>query len=189
MKQKIKKISINLIDYYNQPKKTVEILSGVVEYINQSQYIYEMEIISFCKDFSNDFNYFKSILDEIEIRNIKYEIKSDFENVDDFLNEISNSDVTVNMRYHGSLISMVYGIPSVNIIYDIHPHYSNKMNYLAKLFNMEKYFINYSEIDKDKIRNLFLSIEKERGLKNNLIEKSEKIKKELQKQYTEIFTF
>jgi len=163
-------------------------LSGIVEYINQSQCTYKIKVLSFCKDFSNNYDYFKNILDKIKTQNIKYEIKTDFENVDNFLDEISDLDIAVNMRYHGSLLSVVYGIPSINIIYDIHPHYSNKMNYLAKIFDLQKFFINYSELNKLKIKNLLILLNKEKNIKNRLIKKCDLIKNKSQKEYFKILS-
>ena len=129
-----KKIIIDLIDYYEHQKKLIEILNGVGDFLLSTKDKYDIEIISFCPDLTKNKDYLNNTIQASNLKNEEIKIITEFENTKEFLKTFSKADITVNMRYHGALLSMVYGIPSVNIIYDIHPHYPNKMNYLAKIF-------------------------------------------------------
>ena len=51
------------------------------------------------------------------------------------------------MRYHGSLISNMLGVPTLNLYYDIHRHYKNKIEYLYKFYGYKNYKINFSKAD------------------------------------------
>ena len=61
--------------------------------------------------------------------------------------EFDSLDLLISYKYHSSLISLVQGTPTV-IVYDSnHPHYINKMMYLATLFGYEKSCLSASDFE------------------------------------------
>ncbi len=182
-----KKIIIDFIDYYEHPQKLIEILDGIGDFLSLTKTKYGIEIISFCPDLTQNENYLNSIIQKSNIRDQKIEIITEFNNTVEFLKKISEANISINMRYHGAVLSMIYGIPSINIVYDIHPHYPNKMNYLSKLFNMEKFFINFSEINRDKTKNLLVELIKQKNINIKMKTISQNIRLGTKREYSKIF--
>jgi len=188
MINKNKKLIIDFIDYYNHPQKIIEILNGVKKFIKSTKNKFDIEIFSFCPDLTKNKNYLETVIQNSKLKNEKIIIKTNFSDVKNFLDQFKTADISVNMRYHGALLSMVYGIPSVNIIYDIHPHYPNKMNYLAKIFKKEKYFINFTNVNSKNIEKILLKANLNQTIiHKSLIKKEKQIKLELEKNYKQIF--
>lgn len=67
-------------------------------------------------------------MNDKNIENLEYT-----SNVDEVFNTISNLDVCVSMRYHGTLISNMLGVPTLNLLYDIHKHYKIKLDIYMKI--------------------------------------------------------
>lgn len=59
------------------------------------------------------------------------------------------------MRYHGTLISNMLGVPTLNLLYDIHRHYKNKVDYLYKNYGYKNYQVNYSLVNNESFINTF----------------------------------
>ena len=57
------------------------------------------------------------------------------ENMEGVIAVYAEAILAVNMRYHGALLSGLFGVPGVDIVLDSHPHYRNKMNYVANTFS------------------------------------------------------
>lgn len=99
----------------------------------------------FCK---SDINKYKEILKEyqgnIEIVIEKYE--SDYDKLGEIL---TDCDILMGMRYHLSLVGLKLGIPTIHLVYDVHRHYINKMDYLLKLFDVEEYKISLKEYEEN----------------------------------------
>jgi len=90
-----------------------------------------------------------------------FDIIKDFENVIDIsvspysndiekvISEIAETDYMVNMRYHGMLLSGMLNKKSLNICYDTHRHYFNKIDYLTKFFGINNELLFFSELNSD----------------------------------------
>lgn len=76
---------------------------------------------------------------------MEYFVAPEYENVDSMLLMIKGCDLFVNMRYHASLISMMYGKKTISIVYDKHPHYYNKMTYLHESLKKERWLIYFKD--------------------------------------------
>ena len=62
-------------------------------------------------------------------------------------------NILVCMRYHSSLLALKSGIPAVHIVYDVHRHYENKMNYLKQQYGYNETYLSFKEITQDNIIN------------------------------------
>lgn len=69
--------------------------------------------------------------------------------IEKMVSEIASCDYVINMRYHGMLLCSLIGTPTLNVCYDIHRHYVNKINYLADLFQVKDSVVNYSQLKKE----------------------------------------
>lgn len=85
--------------------------------------------------------------------------------IEKMVNVIATCDYMINMRYHGMLLCGMIGTPTLNICYDVHRHYENKINYLADLFQVKDGLEYFSEFNKKlEISKLeFLSSKKTKG--------------------------
>ncbi len=92
-----------------------------------------------------DSNYFTRLLETLEDKT-NVEIIPYTNNIGDLVQEISKTDHMVNLRYHGMILSSLLGRDALNICYDIHRHYQNKVSYLAELLKTEDHIINFSDI-------------------------------------------
>ena len=88
-------------------------------------------MIPFYEYLNNDSNYYKKIIDCISDKNI--EVLEYTNNINEIFNTISGLDVCISMRYHGTLISNSLGVPTLNLLYDIHRHYKNKLNIYIRI--------------------------------------------------------
>lgn len=73
--------------------------------------------------------------------------------LDKLISEISDADYMVNMRYHGMLLSCLLNKRTLNICYDSHRHYCNKIHYIAQLFDLYSDLYSFSEL-KENPKNL-----------------------------------
>ena len=87
-----------------------------------------------------------------------------FKNVCDVL---KNVDVAISMRYHGTLLFNLFGIPNINILYDIHRHYNNKIKYLYDNYKFEKNQVLFSNLNDDNFINIFNKVINEKRIKVN----------------------
>jgi len=181
------KIIIDFIDYYEHQEKLIEILNGIGDFLSLTKKNYDIEIISFCPDLTNNKDYLNNIIQKSNLKKKKIKTIIEFENTKEFLETISKANITINMRYHGALVSMIYGIPSINIVYDIHAHYPNKMFFLSKLFKMEKFFINFSETNRENIKKLLIELTSQKNIKKELKTNANKIKIQTKKEYLKLF--
>lgn len=65
------------------------------------------------------------------------------------LEELASCDACVCYKYHAALLANLAGVPCLSVYSDEHPHYYNKMSYLAELFGCESRLLSSSEFEKD----------------------------------------
>lgn len=92
----------------------------------------EIELIPFYNYMNNDVNTYRELLKKKTYKDI-VKIAPSPVTMRDLLEILQRQDCIVSMRYHCSLVSLVVGLPTLTISYDIHRHYPNKINYLEKL--------------------------------------------------------
>ena len=105
--------------------------------------IYRINVICFSENRHNDENYYYRYLDKEQ--NVNLVTYSD--NIDKIISTFMSQDLMISMRYHSMLLSLSLGIPSINIMYDTHKHYTNKVTYVMEQFgvNVDK-CIKFSEL-------------------------------------------
>ena len=60
---------------------------------------------------------------------------------------ICRCDALVSYKYHSALIACCYGIPCMIVARSEHPHYGNKMGYLARLAHAEDALYTSAQVD------------------------------------------
>lgn len=71
---------------------------------------------------------------------------------------IKGCDLFINMKYHASLISLLFDKPTISVVYDAHPHYYNKMTYLHQRFNKTDCLIYFSKYENGSITDKLLKL-------------------------------
>ena len=137
----------------NNYDKLCELTKNIVKYFKEKKQDYKIVMIPFYEYLNNDTGYYKKIIEYLNDKNIEnLEYTS---NVDEVFNTISNLDVCVSMRYHGTLISNMLGVPTLNLLFDIHKHYKNKVGYLYENYGYKNYQVNYSSTNSELFINTF----------------------------------
>lgn len=124
-------------------KNTIIWIDQYFKNINKKINIKLIPFYDFCH---SDIANFKDIVGELELCN-NIEITPYFQQYEDIMNVFNSCNFIINMRYHSTLLCLKSGIPCINIIYDIHPHYENKMNYLKEIYNLPDVFISYKNLN------------------------------------------
>lgn len=154
--------------------KTINILkenlNWITSYLKNKNIKYKIVLIPFYEYCNNDTIYYKNIIED----NFENIIISDYPyNYDDIKSLLVDVDYMISMRYHGTLLANLFGIQNINILYDVHSHYDNKMNYLYDNYHFIKNQILFSKLDKN---NFLKSFETMLTKKNKAINKSYYIK-------------
>ena len=164
----------------NNYNKLLELTKSVVKYFKENKQGYKIVMIPFYEYLNNDTSYYKKIIDILKDENV--EVLEYIGNVDEIFSTISSLDVCVSMRYHGTLISNMLGVPVLNLLYDIHRHYKNKVDYLYKNYGYKNYQVNYSLVNNESFINTFDKLCKSQ--RNKLLSKQVNI--EANKQIDEV---
>lgn len=124
---KIKDIGIVWIPYSENVDKLKELLLKLKKN-------YKVHLIPFYGYTDFDINMYKEIINELKIDK-EIMIEKFARNMNELVEIFSRCDFLIAMRYHAVLVGNLLNVPTLSICYDKHPHYINKMNYLAKQFN------------------------------------------------------
>ena len=138
-------LCVTLINYFNDEEKLICIVQDIVRFITQSSVRYVICFLPFYIKNSNDLDLIYSIVEKVDFKGVEYFVAPEYENVDSMLLMIKGCDLFVNMRYHASLISMMYGKKTISIVYEKHPHYYNKMTYLHESLKKERWLIYFKD--------------------------------------------
>lgn len=168
----------------------LSIIKQVELFLNRNIFVKKkIKLIPFYDFYNADILKYKEIIENyngnIEIIIEKYE--SDYNKIVDIL---TDCDILMGMRYHLSLMGLKLGIPTIHLVYDVHRHYINKMNYLLNLFDVEDYKISLKEYEENKTNIIEEKLEKLYINRSEVSDKtkiiSEKIRKEADKECMDI---
>lgn len=146
----------------------------------------KIKLIPFYDYLHSDIVNFNNLINSIKLHHF-VEILPYFQQYEDVMETFTQCNLIINMRYHSSLLSLKTGIPSIHIVYDIHPHYENKMNYLKTTFVLADLFLSYKNLTKASLYNCLdyaiNNLSQIHLLENSI---SERIQIEAQEQHTNI---
>ena len=120
----------------------LHMISLIMEKFNN---VCNIKLIPFYNHLQADIEFYTRMVDRLP-NNKNITVLPYTNNIEKLAQEIADTDFMVNMRYHGMLISNVLNKCSVNICYDIHRHYPNKISYLSERFGMQKDLVMFSEL-------------------------------------------
>lgn len=138
-------------------------VDNLMKYINNylvnQNYNYQINLIPFYMYCDLDKKHYEFLIEKYPGYPIKY---VEYDNsIEGICTTINNLDCIISMRYHGALLAALLNKRLLTIVYDEHPHYPNKMNYIYEKYTTEKNVINLSEVDASTINvaleKLFLS--------------------------------
>lgn len=158
-------IAINYIcteDSYSTVKNN---LKQIINCLNKNNKKYKIILLPFYDYCNNDIFYYEKLMNEFNNVNItiaKYE--NSFKNICEIL---KNVDCAISMRYHGTLLFNLFGIPNINILYDNHRHYYNKIKYLYDNYKFEKNQVLFSNLINNNFINIFNKLINKKRFKVN----------------------
>lgn len=134
-----------IVNEQTKPKLGI-LIKSIKKYYLRKNKAFKITLIPFHDLEHNDMNFYKEITkDDENIEFIPY--TSDINKVIDIF---AKQNIMINMRYHAMLIAMTLGIKTINVLYDEHPHYFNKVDYLMQQFGYSaKNCIRLSDIEKE----------------------------------------
>lgn len=159
------RIAINYIcteDTYSIIKNNLE---TIIKYLNDNSIKYKIILLPFYDYSNNDMIYYNKLKGELNNDNItiaKYEYS-----FSDVCKTLENVDFAISMRYHGTLLFNLFGIPNINILYDSHRHYYNKTKYLYDNYEFEKNQILFTNLNNGEFINIFKNIISKKRFKVN----------------------
>ena len=81
-------------------------------------------------------------------------------NYEKIVKEFKSCNLLIAMRYHASLIALKENVPVIHVIYDIHSHYINKMNYLLDKYDAKVNSILLSKYNGTEFLNVLKNTQK-----------------------------
>mgnify|MGYP004530705529 FL=1 len=155
-KSSVLKVGIIYICNEENYKVLCNLTSALGKYLNDTKQKYKMVMIPFYEYLNNDTNYYQKLVDELKDNNI--EVLTYPNPIEDIFNIISKLDICISMRYHGTLIGNMLGTPTLNLLYDAHRHYINKVNYLYDKYGYNNYQVQFSKVSNEKFIDTFKTV-------------------------------
>jgi len=104
-----------------------------------------ISLIPFYQYNNNDKDFYKKLSDKLNYDNISIEKYP--RNLDELISIFNNCEYVISMRYHATLVANSLGKKVLNLKYDTHNHYNNKIDYLYKKYKFKNYEILYSKLN------------------------------------------
>lgn len=142
-------------------EETGKLLADILRILDRtckSNVKYRVCLLPFYEYNKNDSRFYCDIVGGLDFHTIEVELCEYVNSFDEIAEKFQEMDCFINMRYHAMLLSMVLGIPSVNIVLDTNPHYYNKMFYLAELGRYTENIISLSEATTEKLEKMIEEI-------------------------------
>ena len=142
--------------YFTQYKAVLESVHEVLQNVFDS---FEMVLIPFLNENECDVGFYRNL--KSSLSSIEKDIL-----VANYADDLSKSpllqcDFCLCYKYHAALIANAAGIPSLNVCRVDHPHYYNKMKYLAELFQYREHLCMSNEFEADPMRFLAFALKDE----------------------------
>lgn len=136
----------------NSPELNESYASAIAAAVNEAKRIHEdRQVKVLLIPFLNDGHF-----DDVQNADIKARLAAqDVEaELAEFTYSLADSpicrcDVLVSYKYHSALLACCYGIPCMVVARSEHPHYGNKMDYLARLAHAENALYTSAKVDED----------------------------------------
>lgn len=127
-----------------QTEKQIEnYLKSIGKYFEKEKKKYHIKLIPFYDYNDNDKYFYGRILERINDKNIS--IMNMPKNVNELQDVFNESDCIISMRYHATLIANIMNKKVLNIVYDKHRHYVNKMKYIYDNYKYDNNTIVFGE--------------------------------------------
>ncbi len=150
IKQAKKELRIGIVFICNEENKNKneEYILTLISYLNKKGEKYFIDLIPFYDYMDNDHNHYLELMKKVQEKNVN--IRSMPKDMEDLQIAFNENDYIISMRYHATLIANLMNKKVLNIIYNKHRHYDNKMKYLYEKYIFEDNNIIYGEDLKNK---------------------------------------
>lgn len=141
-------LAVTFVDFTNFDF-LVTLTQSIIETLSQNKsQVWRICFLPFYNENHNDVKLYQNILNHIDLKGIRCFIAPEFTNTDSMLLMMRSCHLFVNMRYHATLLSLKYNIPTISICLDTHRHYHNKLHYIHNFFK-NKNLIDISKFNKN----------------------------------------
>ena len=169
---KDKKIGIIYVCDYKYYKDLLVFTKRILELTLLNEYT--IEFIPFYDYNNNDINFYKKIKEELGSERI---VISDYtEDIPKTIDKLLEQSFVISMRYHGIILANVLNLKVVNLKFDVHHHYNNKINYLYSNYNYVNNELLFSKINDADLEKLFNNFNTKNNYNNANIIKQANLK-------------
>ena len=173
---------------FSDADRIKSIIRWTEDVIGSYYHNYKFRIIPFYDYLQSDTVNMQRIISEMDMEERCIEVLPYYQTYNDVVNALVDCDLIISMRYHASLVAMKSGVPAISIVYDIHPHYNNKMRELADLFDEKKLFISYKNLSKERLSDaLGYAIENESVISQKTKRRGIELEEVSSNDYAELF--
>lgn len=155
-KNSYKKLSLGFIPICSEETKdqNINLIKTFIEILDKKNKSFCLKLIPFYGFVNNDINYLNNLKNIINDKRVM--VAPFTTNFDEILSLINENEYIVSMRYHCSLLAMVENKKLLTILYDLHQHYYNKINYLYERYVKDGNLISLNDIENyDKLSEIF----------------------------------
>lgn len=138
---------------------------NLITYLNNTHKKYKINLIPFYEYRNNDTNFYLKLTNQLNSKNIF--INKIPRNFTETVDIISKNDIIISMRYHSTLLANFLGKKVINIKYDLHNHYNNKINYIYEKYGFFNNEVLYTKIDDAGIEKILENSEKKDNITKN----------------------
>ena len=137
---------------FSEQEMLKNIIRWTHDYFKEQKKSAKIKCIPFYDYNHCDINELTKLVKSLELEDV-VEVLPYFQAYNDIAEVFLECDLIVTMRYHASVLALKFGIPSIHIIYDFHPHYENKMNALKEKYEIHDAFISCINMNKESFIN------------------------------------
>lgn len=127
---------------------TRELFKKVVSSLLEKYHGYKIKCIPFYGYNDNDDKFYNDVIKEMNLADSVY-VAEYSNSLSGVSKEIAETDYMINMRYHAMLISGMLNKKMLNICYDQHVHYYNKVSYVLEQFEASESILMYSTMEEN----------------------------------------
>lgn len=124
----------------------IHIVEEICKTLEKLKHPFEIALIPFLNEEGIDVKHYERIRESISspefVKIVEYSEKG-------VLEELASCNFSVCYKYHAALISNLLGVHSLNVCCDEHPHYYNKMKYLADIFQYQSHLVLSEKFEKN----------------------------------------
>ena len=129
--------------------ETLEVLNKLIDLVTEEfGENCKIKLIPFFHEDENDVAFYTNFVSNYNKSSENIVVCEYTNSFNDICEEIASTDIMINMRYHAMVISQMLGKPSLNIMFELSPHYFNKVTHIMNEFETLENMVTMSDFEK-----------------------------------------